>query len=49
VTGTTIHCDGGALAAAGWYATAEGIWTNTPIIDRGAIPGVADGDEPFMA
>ena len=29
VTGTTIHCDGGALAAAGWYRTPEGRWTNT--------------------
>lgn len=40
VTGTTIHCDGGALAAAGWYRTPEGAWTNTPIIDRGAIPNM---------
>lgn len=39
VTGSTIHCDGGALAAAGWYRTPGGHWTNTPIIDHGAIPG----------
>lgn len=32
VTGTTLHVDGGALAAAGWYRTPQGEWTNTPII-----------------
>lgn len=37
VTGTTIHCDGGALAAAGWYRNGKGQWTNTPIVDRGAL------------
>ena len=37
VTGTTIHCDGGALAAAGWYRNRKGQWTNTPIVDRGAL------------
>lgn len=41
VTGSTIHCDGGALAAAGWYRTPGGNWTNTPVIDHGAIPGAA--------
>lgn len=40
VTGTVIHCDGGALAAAGWYQTPEGHWTNTPIVDRSAIPSL---------
>ena len=42
VTGTTIHVDGGALAAAGWYRTDEGQWTNTPMISGNAIeiPGV---------
>ena len=37
VSGTTIHCDGGALAAAGWYRTREGIWTNTPLIEGSGI------------
>jgi NAD(P)-dependent dehydrogenase (short-subunit alcohol dehydrogenase family) len=37
VTGTTIHCDGGALAAAGWYRTPEGRWTNTPLIEGSGI------------
>jgi NAD(P)-dependent dehydrogenase (short-subunit alcohol dehydrogenase family) len=42
VTGTTIHVDGGALAAAGWYRTPDGQWTNTPLISGNAIeiPGV---------
>ena len=30
VTGTTIHADGGTLAAGGWYPTEEGGWTNRP-------------------
>jgi NAD(P)-dependent dehydrogenase (short-subunit alcohol dehydrogenase family) len=30
VTGTTVHADGGTLAAGGWYRTAEGGWTNRP-------------------
>ena len=32
VTGTTIHVDGGALAAAGWTRDPKGIWTNMPIV-----------------
>jgi NAD(P)-dependent dehydrogenase (short-subunit alcohol dehydrogenase family) len=32
VTGTTVHADGGALAAAGFYRTPSGAWTNTPIV-----------------
>ncbi|AZI38321.1 putative oxidoreductase [Caenibius tardaugens NBRC 16725] len=32
VTGTSLNVDGGALAAAGWYRTAEGKWTNAPVI-----------------
>ncbi|MEZ5143748.1 MAG: glucose 1-dehydrogenase [Acidimicrobiales bacterium] len=33
VTGTTIHCDGGTLAAGGWYRTTHGPrpWTNRPL------------------
>jgi 3-oxoacyl-[acyl-carrier protein] reductase len=32
VTGTTVHVNGGALAAAGWMQTPEGQWTVTPMI-----------------
>jgi len=32
VTGTTIHVDGGALAAAGFYRTPSGEWTNFPVV-----------------
>lgn len=37
VSGTTIHCDGGALAAAGWVRTQDGKWTNTPLIEGSGI------------
>jgi 3-oxoacyl-[acyl-carrier protein] reductase len=30
VTGTTVHPDGGTLAASGWFPTVEGGWTNRP-------------------
>jgi 2-hydroxycyclohexanecarboxyl-CoA dehydrogenase len=30
VTGTTVHADGGTLAAGGWFRTEEGGWTNRP-------------------
>jgi NAD(P)-dependent dehydrogenase (short-subunit alcohol dehydrogenase family) len=30
LTGTTIHADGGSLAAGGWYRTERGNWTNRP-------------------
>ena len=32
ITGTTLHVNGGALAAAGWYRDPKGIWTNMPVI-----------------
>lgn len=32
VSGTVIHADGGALAAAGWYQDDEGGWTNMPVV-----------------
>jgi NAD(P)-dependent dehydrogenase (short-subunit alcohol dehydrogenase family) len=32
MTGSTLHVDGGALAAAGYYRTLEGGWTHTPVI-----------------
>ncbi len=32
VTGTTIHVDGGALAAGGFYRTPTGEWTNFPVV-----------------
>lgn len=31
VTGTTVHADGGSLAAGGWFRTRRGGWTNRPI------------------
>lgn len=31
VTGTTIHVDGGTLAAGGWYPQRGGGWTNRPL------------------
>ena len=33
VTGTTIHADGGSLAAGGWFRRPDGTWTNRPIVD----------------
>lgn len=41
VTGTTLHVDGGALAAAGWYRTPQGEWTNVPLISGNGlvVPG----------
>ena len=32
VTGTAVHVDGGALAAAGWYRDPRGVWTNVPLV-----------------
>lgn len=37
VTGTTIHVDGGALAAGGFYRTPDGDWTNLPVVTSGGI------------
>jgi len=37
VSGTVIHCDGGSLAAAGWYRMADNRWTNTPIIEGSGL------------
>lgn len=31
VTGTTIHADGGSLAAGGWFRRADATWTNRPL------------------
>ena len=31
VTGTTVHADGGSLAAGGWFRTQRGGWTNRPL------------------
>jgi NAD(P)-dependent dehydrogenase (short-subunit alcohol dehydrogenase family) len=31
MTGTTVHVDGGTYAAGGWYRTARGGWTNSPL------------------
>jgi NAD(P)-dependent dehydrogenase (short-subunit alcohol dehydrogenase family) len=32
VTGTTIHADGGSLAAGGWFRGPDGTWTNRPLL-----------------
>ena len=48
VTGTTIHVDGGALAAGGFYRTPTGEWTNLPVITDVAVgwrPPVAEEAE----
>ena len=34
VSGTTIHVDGGALAAGSWLQLGDGAWTHLPVIDR---------------
>jgi 3-oxoacyl-[acyl-carrier protein] reductase len=39
VTGTTVHMDGGALAAGGFYRVPGGGWTNTPVVSGAAIGG----------
>ena len=33
VTGTTVHADGGSLAAGGWFRRPDHTWTNRPIVD----------------
>jgi len=39
MTGVTLPVDGGAIAASGFYRTASGRWTNTPIVtDSGIQP-----------
>ena len=43
VTGTTIHNDGGALAAGGFYRVPGKGWTNTPIVTGAGIGGAASG------
>ena len=37
MTGTTIHVDGGALAAAGWTRTPEGQWTVVPLVSGNGL------------
>jgi 3-oxoacyl-[acyl-carrier protein] reductase len=37
ITGTALHIDGGALAAAGWYRDQRGVWTNMPIISGNGL------------
>lgn len=37
VTGTTIHLDGGALAAGGFYRTPQGRWTNVPVVSDNGL------------
>ena len=33
VSGTTLHVDGAAMAAGGWYRTPQGGWTIAPVIE----------------
>lgn len=37
VSGTVIHADGGALAAAGWYRDDQGTWTNMPVMKGNSL------------
>jgi NAD(P)-dependent dehydrogenase (short-subunit alcohol dehydrogenase family) len=37
VSGTVVHADGGALAAAGWYRDDRGTWTNMPVIKGSSL------------
>jgi len=37
VTGTTIHLDGGALAAGGWYRSPDERWTNVPVVSDSGL------------
>ena len=37
VSGTTVHMDGGALAAGGFYRIPGGGWTNMPVVKGGGI------------
>ena len=37
VTGTTVHMDGGALAAGGFYRGPKNQWTNLPIVEGAAL------------
>ena len=37
VTGTTVHLDGGALAAGGFQRTPDGRWTNVPVVTDAGI------------
>jgi NAD(P)-dependent dehydrogenase (short-subunit alcohol dehydrogenase family) len=37
VSGTTLHMDGGALAAGGFYRIPGGGWTNLPVVTGGGV------------
>jgi len=37
ITGTTLHLDGGALAAGGFYRTPDGRWTNVPVVSADGV------------
>lgn len=37
ITGTALHIDGGALAAAGWYRDPRGTWTNLPVLSGNGL------------
>jgi len=37
ITGTALHIDGGALAAAGWYRDPKQVWTNLPVVSGNGL------------
>lgn len=37
ITGTALHIDGGALAAAGWYRDPREVWTNLPVLSGNGL------------
>ena len=37
ITGTALHIDGGALAAAGWYRDPRDVWTNLPVLSGNGL------------
>jgi len=42
VTGTTVHMDGGALAAGGFYRGPNNGWTNLPIVEGAALGSLGE-------
>lgn len=49
VTGTTIHVDGGALAAGGWIRTRDGRWTHTPLVADDGYGALGAGQTQALA
>lgn len=49
VTGTTIHLDGGVLAAGAYTRTQDGRWTHTPVVVDDGYGAPARTDQPDRA